>query len=144
MEIKQLKAYRFTSIATAMICALAFQDLYRNKAILNITFVAAALGSLLLGIAAIAVILRYSFNLLSQFKTIGVINFFSGMFLLFSSVSIWFIALVKFAVVPLTNETIQFETQYPAMVGLINGISGIMYFYFIWPLQLKCLTSHDS
>ena len=140
MEIKQIKGYKLVSVHTALVCSLRFQDLFHNDAIDNLSFIAGVLGSFMLGLAAISVVIRYVPNLFTSLKEIGVKKFSIGLFLLLVSAIVWFFALVKFAVVPLTNGTVEFETQYPALIGLVNGVSGIVYFYLVWPVQKDCLT----
>lgn len=144
MEIKQLKAYQFVSVVTTLVCALAFQDFFQNESIFISTVIVGALGTMLLGLAAIAVVLRYVISLFSQFSEIGFKRFSFGLFLLIMSTLAWFMALAKFAIAPMTTGALDFETQLPAMLGLINGLSGIVYFYILWPLQKSCLTSHGS
>ena len=144
MEIKQIKSYRLVSVLTALVCSLTFQDLFRNETIDNLSFFAGALGSFMLGLAAISVAVRYVRNLFSSLNVIGIKKFSIGLFLLLVSAIAWFFALVKFAVVPLTNGVIEFETQSPALIGLVNGVSGIVYFYLVWPIQKDCLTPSGS
>ena len=144
MEIKQIKGYRLVSVLTALVCSLAFQDLFRNEAIDNLSFIVGALGSFMLGLAAISVVVRYALNLFFSLKKIGIKKFSIGLFLFLASAIAWFFALVKFAVVPLINGAIEFETQYPALIGLVNGVSGIVYFYLVWPIQKDCLTPSGS
>ncbi|MCC2616069.1 hypothetical protein LJ739_07435 [Aestuariibacter halophilus] len=82
MEIKQLKAYQFLSVVTAFVCALAFQDFFQNEFIYITTIIVGSPGTMLLGLAASAVVLRYLISLFSRFSEIGFKRFLLGFLLL--------------------------------------------------------------
>ncbi|KZN29085.1 hypothetical protein [Pseudoalteromonas luteoviolacea] len=144
MEIKQLKGYKFVAVFTALVCSLALQDLFRNQFIDNFLGITGILGSFLLGLAAVSVVCRYVYQLFSNLKVIGLKKFLIGFFLVIASTIAWLFALIKFVVGPLISGTIDFETQYPAFIGLVNGVSGVVYFYLVWPIKKACLTKSIS
>jgi hypothetical protein len=144
MEIKQLKGYKFVAVFTALVCSLAFQDFFRNQFIDNFSSIAGILGSFLLGLAAVSVVCRYIYQLFSNLRDIGLKKFSIGLALVIACVFAWLFVLVRFVLNPLINGAIDFETQYPAFIGFVNGASGIVYFYLVWPIQKDCLIKSSS
>ncbi|MCO7188078.1 MULTISPECIES: hypothetical protein [unclassified Pseudoalteromonas] len=141
MEIKQLKGYRTVATITALICLVSIQTSFQSEVLDGVGFIAGVLGSFLLGLAAINVTIRFVICLITRFTQIGFVNWLSGLLLLLLSVLLWLSALVRFVIGPLAQSDIEQLGHFVVVAGLINGVAGIVYFYFIWPLKQRCIPS---
>ncbi|MFT4927781.1 MAG: hypothetical protein ACI8WB_003895 [Phenylobacterium sp.] len=140
MEIKQLRVYKTVSLLVLVAGALALQPFYENEKLLMVGFLAGILGSFLLGIAAITTLFRYFFVLIKSYKKIGLLKFLSGLLLELTVPLIWFIAIIRFVLIPELNGTSGDELVMPSMLAIVNGAFGLIYFGVVWPIKLKCVS----
>lgn len=144
MEIRQIQGYRIVSLITLIVSLAAAYPIADSENLKIAGFISGALGSFLLGLAAISVTLRFVFHLFSKINHLGFARFVLGLVLMLAVAFAWFFAVMKLAVVPAVNGEVNSEFVLPALLGVVNGGSGVLYFYFIWPFKQKFVLVHGS
>ncbi|HHE0548341.1 TPA: hypothetical protein ACN362_004557 [Vibrio parahaemolyticus] len=126
MRIRQIKAYRVTSIISLLLGITALQEIYISENLLIIGFAAGVLGTFLLGSAGLFTVFRF-------------VSAFLGCTFSVLPVLLWYLCNVKFILVPAVNAKELSTFFIPSALAVLNGVIGVILFFGVVEINNKLL-----
>ena len=143
MRIRQIKAYRVTSIISLLLGITALQELYISENLLIIGFAAGVLGTFLLGSAGLFTVFRFVSAFLKE-SSLSLSSRVLGCTYSVLPVLLWYLCNVKFILVPAVNAKDLSTFFIPSALAVLNGVIGAILFFGVVEINNKLLGKASS
>ncbi|MFM2578113.1 hypothetical protein [Vibrio fortis] len=143
MRIRQIKAYRATSIISFLLGITALQELYICENLLIIGFSAGVLGTFLLGSAGLFTVFRFV-SAFVKGTSLSLSSRVLGCIYSVLPVLLWYLCNVKFILVPAVNAKELSTFFIPSALAVLNGVIGVILFFGVVKINNKLLGKVSS